>query len=63
MKKFNEYMPKKRAETELLQAKVNKDLKHKVGEILDKEHWTWIEFLEGVMHKFLDENGSKRSAG
>ncbi len=59
MKSYNEYMPKKQEEV-LVQAKVDKELHEKVKAVLEKEGWTWHEFVNGLLNKYLDDNHKRR---
>ena len=59
MKSYGEYMPPNKQEV-LVQAKVSKEVHQKIKVILDKEGWTWHEFVNGLLNKYLDDNHKRR---
>lgn len=60
MKGYEDYMPQK-AETILVQAKVDKEVHAKIKAILEKEEWTWHDFVNGIFKKYLDDNQKRRT--
>ncbi len=59
---ISDYLPdhSHEEETVLFQAKVRKSLKREFMPILKAKDNTMIEFIEGAMQKFIDENKGKR---
>lgn len=61
-KSYDSYMPK-RKEKRLVQAQVDLELQERVRAILEKENWSWHEFVTGLLLKFLDEYKATKRAG
>ena len=61
-KGYEAYMPKKK-DKKLVQALIDTELHEKVKAILEKEGWSWTEFVTGVFSKFADDHkpNSKRA--
>ncbi len=54
MSSYDKYLPKK-GPTVSLQADVDKSLYGEVKAVVKGEGWMMGEFIEGLLHKFLDE--------
>lgn len=57
MRQVNDYIPKKEPRV-LVQAKISESLHKRVKHILDKEVWTWHEFIQGLFQKYVDEQSN-----
>jgi len=55
VKGYEKYLPDKKNKTSLVQAQVDENIRQQVKAILDREGWTWHDFITGLLMKFLDE--------
>ena len=51
---YKNYMPQPKP-IALVQAKIDADLRDRITKVLDKEGWTWAEFMTGLFNKYLDD--------
>lgn len=59
-KPYNEYLPKKREDEVRIQAMIERGVHEDANLILEKEGWTWSQFLEGLIKKYIDDNSKRR---
>jgi len=58
-KPYEQYLPKKE-KTKLVQIHLDLESHKALKEILDKNGWSWGEFLKGLTQKYLDDQKIKK---
>lgn len=59
MSNYKDYMPKKES-TVMVQAKIKGTTHEKIFAILQKEGWTWHDFMNGLFEKYLDDQKTNK---